>query len=339
VNLYCPQCFVLDTSSSDVTLTIQNCGYYLGLDQSAAGMVKFQFVNTGANLGKITDETNTYTVGPYGSGMSRTTCVCTNSHKFMCDAPTGGSTDGLASFPVALSVASYLKMGDYVRLNDKRLDFSTDANTYAQYTSSAIAFYSSSNRKMTMSSSAGILHGTWSSDGVITSSDARLKRSIEPLQETLAALQRAHAGGGSESQPATDEPLDPVAWLLMQLRPVSYIFKSDETGGRRFGFLADDIEKLIPDMVRLDNDTKQTKRLYILDMLAVLVASSQHQRAAFGALEARLLAHTRATEERFATLEAQVTTLAAELARCTSTHTMSAAASAAASSTEAEVDV
>lgn len=314
---YCTACFLLDTGSNDVALELTYCSYYYSMDQSSVGILQYHFTNTGANMGTVSDGTNVYTLAGSSSGQSSMICTC-SSNLFLCSSSTVRATSastGVAAFPEALSVKSFTKLGSYLRLNDQQLQFSTDANTYAEY-NSGIQFYVGGTRKLSMTSSKGQLHGTWESDGVVTSSDARLKREIQPLRDTVARLQQRAASSarpaGSTAQ-GLPETLDPVHWLLMQLKPVSYIALHDETGGTRFGFLADDLEKVVPDMVRHSDDEARTKRVYLMDMVSLLVANAQQQYLALKALEASCNQRHGAHEERLRRVEQAVERLASRL--------------------------
>ena len=45
---YCPSCWILDTSSSTVSLTLSNCANYYKIDvNSVSGMMSYHFLNTG----------------------------------------------------------------------------------------------------------------------------------------------------------------------------------------------------------------------------------------------------------------------------------------------------
>merc|ERR1712039_441284 len=78
---------------------------------------------------------------------------------------------------------------------------------------------------------------------LLTLSDRRLKTNIRGLREAVlreAAAQRT------------------PSWILRQLRPVSFRFKNDgpngkqegKTGPERYGFVADEVERVVPEVVR-----------------------------------------------------------------------------------------
>jgi hypothetical protein len=112
----------------------------------------------------------------------------------------------------------------------------------------------------------GHLHGTWTADSSISTSDRRLKKDIEPLERTIE-----HSA------------------VLRELRPVSFVMKDDggiHTNKRRYGFIAQELERVLPDIVfALDNDTKAVA---YQDLIAVLTLAIQEQDARLGTLESRI---------------------------------------------------
>jgi len=140
---------------------------------------------------------------------------------------------------------------------------------------------------MSLANSGGVLHGTWVSDVTISTSDRRLKKNIKSIDQTLAqnyaekegASNKPEAGGadaGGRSSAAT--------WVLRQLRPVSYNFrKGPEAKHMRFGFIADEIEQVLPQVVRelpgaqnssdesdADEKPENKKGIMYTDLIAVL---------------------------------------------------------------------
>jgi hypothetical protein len=79
----------------------------------------------------------------------------------------------------------------------------------------------------------------WASDGVIQTSDERLKKNITDLKQGLSAV--------------------------MRLKPVSYEWKNQNDGaGEKIGFIAQDVEKIIPQAVVhsqiTDKEIEQAKK-------------------------------------------------------------------------------
>jgi UDP-3-O-[3-hydroxymyristoyl] glucosamine N-acyltransferase len=109
------------------------------------------------------------------------------------------------------------------------------------------------------STGTGYLNGVWVSEAPVTTSDLRLKREIVPVWIELI--------GRSGFRNATQ--------LLQTLRPVAYSTLADESN-RRFGFIAQEVERVVPDLVYTHNDT-ETKGLFYQDLIALLVEAVQEQ--------------------------------------------------------------
>jgi hypothetical protein len=107
------------------------------------------------------------------------------------------------------------------------------------------------------STHTGYLHGVWISEAPVTTSDLRFKHNIKPL-----IVEIARKGNYTN---ATE--------LLHALRPVA--FSMGKSGlDRRFGFIAQEIEKVAPDLVFTSNDTDSKGVLY-QDIIAILVGAFQ----------------------------------------------------------------
>jgi len=176
-----------------------------------------------------------------------------------------------------------------------------NANTYITETSSGMEIYVSGTRAVTFEQSGGTLHGVWDADNALSLSDRRLKKDIVPLQRTLRdALSNALSDAASDKDKvdgAMDAGLqqlsgakaalkpgasaaDSTLWLLRQLRPVSYHFKKGaESKYMRFGFIADELESVVPQVVRSvgNRDYEDQKAVVYQDLIALLVAASQSQ--------------------------------------------------------------
>jgi len=136
-----------------------------------------------------------------------------------------------------------------------------------------------------LTSSGGELHGSWSATNAILTSDRRLKDKIIPLHETLlnpgAAQDELPRAGATETK-------DSALWLLRQMRPVSYHFrKGPESKFMRFGFIADEMEKIVPSVVRTtpSAELKDKKGIVYADLIALLAAATQSQQRSIERLE------------------------------------------------------
>jgi len=143
---------------------------------------------------------------------------------------------------------------------------------------------------ITFTSSGGTLHGSWTSQNTISTSDRRLKKDIIPLQRTLKSIMPGQMQttetkalrGASSKEPASDFPADGALWMLRQLRPVSYTFrKGSDSKYMRFGFIADELESVVPQVVRSVDGTqdglKDAKGVVYQDIIALLASAAQSQ--------------------------------------------------------------
>lgn len=144
----------------------------------------------------------------------------------------------------------------------------------------------------------GTLHGLWQSDAVLSTSDRRLKENVRELLDGMKAQKPANLGpsipSAVDGTPVSTEIAgdgDLTEWLLRELRPVSYKFKSgmglkDDT---RFGFIEQDIRKALPEVTRelprtklpadaetLPGDSEKARGVMYEDLIAVLTKTLQH---------------------------------------------------------------
>jgi hypothetical protein len=161
----------------------------------------------------------------------------------------------------------------------------------------------------TFETDGGILHGSWNVESSLITSDRRLKTNIMPLQRTLRDViapkterslkevtLRTNQGGqfglpsGTQSRQSASG--DGALWLLRQLRPVSYSFrKGVDAKNMRFGFIADELENVVPEVVRRpgDREVSQQKAVVYQDLIALLFAGSQSQQGVIDRNQKRIV--------------------------------------------------
>ncbi len=126
------------------------------------------------------------------------------------------------------------------------------ANTHIQFNSGGSAFGGSANLTWNQSTSKFTVTGDIDYTGVTTDiSDQRLKENITPLSPALAQI--------------------------MAMSPVSFTMKSDTKHAIEYGFIAQDIEKIYPDLVKTADDSTQTKSMNYIGLIAPLVKAMQEQ--------------------------------------------------------------
>lgn len=203
------------------------------------------------------------------------------------------SIRGLVRLGSGASLTGNLQIGSA----GKAIQFSSSANTYIKEASGPkLEVYVNNALSATFESDGGILHGVWNVESQIITSDRRLKKDIQPLQRTLrdviapsGDLKATGEKGGapkggassiSASASGDGQGGDGALWLLRQLRPVSYSFrKGQDSKSMRFGFIADELDSVVPQVVRRpgDRDVADQKAVVYQDLIALLAAATQSQ--------------------------------------------------------------
>jgi uncharacterized coiled-coil protein SlyX len=193
----------------------------------------------------------------------------------------------------------------------------TNSNTYVREVSNTLEVFVKGQRSATFEDNGGILHGSWNVASGLVTSDRRLKTNIAPLQRTLRDVIAPKAQAEKKVPPAGQSGLrgtagqgtqgttgagDGALWLLRQLRPVSYSFrKGADSKNMRFGFIADELESVVPEVVRSagDKDVTDQKAVVYQDLIALLAAATQSQQNVIEKQQN----HMQALEDRMKKLE------------------------------------
>ncbi len=172
-----------------------------------------------------------------------------------------------AIFTGNLNVAGDVEISDDVAIGDA-LNFTSNGMT-VRALSSGLQFFGglfpSLDNQHSLGFSSLRWKDVWAADGSINTSDARLKRDIQPISYSLKDL--------------------------MQLRPVSYFWNDSPEGDtRRMGFIAQDLQQILPEVVRDrewvvtdaekgTGEWKATERLGVAysEIIPVAVAAIQEQ--------------------------------------------------------------
>jgi len=181
-----------------------------------------------------------------------------------------------------------LSVSSNIRVGSNAITFANTvagSATYVREASNTLEFYVQGSRSVTMESDGGILHGSWTMESTAVTSDRRMKKDIAPLQRTLRAVLASKEAPESEALPdpssgSSEESSDGALWLLRQLRPVSYSFrKGAESKFMRFGFIADELESVVPNVVRTGKGKAfaDQKAVQYQDLIALLAAAAQSQ--------------------------------------------------------------
>jgi len=222
-----------------------------------------------------------------------------------------GSSISLRSFArlgSTLSIVGQLKIGsgsDGIQLG---ADFNAGTSGTKIVTSGqSVLVYAGGVKSATFESDGGILHGSWSVESALVTSDRRLKTNIMPLQRTLREVVLPR-GEQKTSDPASSQGQrgDGALWLLRQLRPVSYSFrKGADSKSMRFGFIADELDSVVPEVVRRpgDREVSDQKAVVYQDLIALLAAASQSQQTMIETQKSELEQQKSALEQQRKMLE------------------------------------
>jgi hypothetical protein len=74
---------------------------------------------------------------------------------------------------------------------------------------------------------------------------------------------------------------------LLEIRPVSFRWKDDAGGERRLGFIAQELEKVIPELVVRGKDESETLGVRLFSMAPILINAMKEQEPRLAALERR----------------------------------------------------
>lgn len=190
---------------------------------------------------------------------------------------------------------SFARLGSYLSLEDG-ISFGGPGVkvSWNDQPGSTLDFTVGGSRAASVSSTGGTLHGEWltESETGITTSDRRLKQNIQPLFRTIAesgpAKRSADAPQMQQSaQGATAQRASVVDWVLRELRPVSYSFRHGaDAKQERYGFVAQELEGVLPGLVRGEGD--EEKSVVYQDFVALITLASQSLQESMDLEDARL---------------------------------------------------
>jgi hypothetical protein len=188
----------------------------------------------------------------------------------------------------------------------------------------------------------GTLHGLWHSDEVIASSDRTMKVDIANLEDYAGRCQTPECRQASRTSllhrlkprgKRGSEPVRSLFPILQELRPVVYRYKDGATGlGKnqvRFGFVADELEQLVPDVVRTTTKEGQSKKGVVYqDLIALLAAGMREHQGRLEAVERQHSSSEQTTAEAETALQAELQSVRKELQELKDAASQSESASA-----------
>lgn len=193
----------------------------------------------------------------FGSALSLVDYAALGSSSSVRNYARFGSTISVQETIQLNRENTYIKYGTTLELNEDNIQTLYDTiQVYAR------AIDGTSKRGIGIRGGGGRLHGSWVADNTVSTSDRRLKKSIIPLYKAI------ETEGEDGSQASS------VSWVLRQLRPVSFKFKQGpEAKYSRYGFVAQELQQVLPSLVRKVEDDHLA--VVYQDLIALLTAAAQ----------------------------------------------------------------
>ena len=135
------------------------------------------------------------------------------------------------------------------------IDYTLGNTTNATYTMSSSAFYPRANSTRNLGRSGNRWGETWVGyfhyNGAANDSDIRLKENIRPVKNGLNIIEK--------------------------LNSYEYNFKADLKKRERFGFIAQEVIKFLPEVVEIGEDPDKLMAINYIDLIPILVKAIQEQ--------------------------------------------------------------
>lgn len=226
----------------------------------------------------MSNKASSITIGSGQIAFNSNTLIV-NSSKFTLDAngnatfsgnlsAAGGTFSGIVTVSKTYTPPGIPAFTDTIKIGDSTrpapLQISRNDGCLSELSAYSLNFTYNSNRTAIMTGSLYVSDGTkttWVEPGGVTPpSDKRLKDDIEDIDSEVA----------------------------LRLRPVRFRFKNEEKGVRHYGFLAQEVQEVIPDAVRQNPD--EYLGINYSEIIAPLCALVQEQEKRINQLEERLKA-------------------------------------------------
>jgi trimeric autotransporter adhesin len=213
----------------------------------------------GGNVGIGTNapQFKMHVIGDIGSSND---VVVNHTNSNIGDLNTGGLRFGSAS---GEGIASKRSAGG----NQNGLDIYTAFNRRMSIANGGLIsvysnFVPSPDNSVSLGASGARWTAVWSATGVIQTSDRRQKKNIANLNLGLDAV--------------------------LQLQPVRYNWKSDSTGTPRLGLIAQDVRKIVPEVV-VGDESKETLGMNYAELVPVLINAIKEEHQQVTDLKKQLL--------------------------------------------------
>lgn len=263
--------FGLTRFGSLFSLSVMDC-IHLGASLAIRSFAKFGASLSVLDFVTLSSSVSVRSFARFGSSLSVLDFVhfaSSMSMRSFCRLGSAISILDFAHIGSSLSVRSFARIGSTVEFNT----LAGAAKTYIRYaTNNHLEHFVGGSRSLSLGSTGGVLHGVWSGDQIMSFSDERLKDSIMPLNRGIQASVK-------RSTDATDVSSYSASWVLRELRPVSYHLRqsieSKAVGPVRFGFIAQELERVLPNLVHTGLDKHELKGVMYQDIIALLAAAGQ----------------------------------------------------------------
>jgi len=197
-----------------------------------------------------------------------------------------------------MSVRNFVRFGSHVSVDEGISFGSTDTGIKYITGSDSLEIRVGGTRTLSTSETGGTLHGVWNAEHAVSTSDRRLKKNIVPLYKAISDT--TPQASIDRQSTKTAERKTTVGWVLRQLRPVSYQFRSGPEGKySRYGFVAQELQQVLPAVVRGEGE----KHLSVVyqDLIALLTLASQMLQDKVNKQEeamAAMMAHIKALDDK-----------------------------------------
>ena len=131
-----------------------------------------------------------------------------------------------------------------------RINIGSGGGTTADYNFSDFAFYPITNRRRNLGRSSNAWDNVYADD-YVTVSDRREKKNIKTLNLGMN--------------------------IITKINTYKYVYKNDNNNEEHFGFMAQELQKIVPELVAIGNDENKTLGISYSELIPILVNALKEQ--------------------------------------------------------------
>lgn len=131
-----------------------------------------------------------------------------------------------------------------------RINIGSGGGTTADYNFSDFAFYPITNRRRNLGRSSNSWDNVYADD-YVTVSDRREKKNIKTLNLGMN--------------------------IITKINTYKYVYKNDNNNEEHFGFMAQELQKIVPELVAIGNDENKTLGISYSELIPILVNALKEQ--------------------------------------------------------------